>query len=243
MKSKLKKIVLNNTGVIRSVVVVILVFVTIFGFFLLNCSVPTASMDPTIGAGDRVIANRLAYKNKDVSRGDVVIFEYPDNEDILFTKRIIGLPGEVVSIINGSTFVNNEKLEEKYLVNDHTGDYGPFYIPKQGDEVTVKDAEYDENGNLVSGVCYIGKYKVGTVDAVTQYDALGQIQGEAPGFIDKYCYKEDDKYIVAEDTYFCLGDNRDNSHDARFWGNQYVCKKNIVGKMELNLSKGFKRVK
>lgn len=52
-------------------------------------------------AGDRLIGNRLAYRSKSPERGDIVIFRYPDNEEELYVKRVIGLPGETVDIRDG----------------------------------------------------------------------------------------------------------------------------------------------
>ena len=46
--------------------------------------------------GDRLIGNRLAYLKDDPMRGDIIIFKYPDNEEELYVKRIVGLPGETV---------------------------------------------------------------------------------------------------------------------------------------------------
>ena len=86
-------------------------------FIIANSTVPTGSMEPTIMAGDRVFGSRLAYNNADPQRGDIVIFKWPDNESVYFVKRIIGLPGETVDIINGKVYINGSEtpLEENYL--------------------------------------------------------------------------------------------------------------------------------
>ena len=62
-------------------------------FIIVNAKIPSASMEPTIMTGDRLIGNRLAYINDLPQRGDIVIFKYPDNEKEYFIKRVIGLPG------------------------------------------------------------------------------------------------------------------------------------------------------
>ena len=61
-------------------------------FIIVNAKIPSASMEPTIMTGDRLIGNRLAYLNEDPQRGDIVIFLFPDNEKEYFIKRVIGLP-------------------------------------------------------------------------------------------------------------------------------------------------------
>jgi signal peptidase I len=94
--------------------------------------IPSASMEPTLrcarpAAGcdasfsDRVIANRLAYRFHDPHRGDIVVFEAPEqaavqcNEAGTFVKRIIGLPGEVVSERNGVIMIDGSPLDEPYV--------------------------------------------------------------------------------------------------------------------------------
>lgn len=66
--------------------------------------------------GDRVFGNRLAYKTKDPERFDIVIFEYPDDPSQLFVKRVIGLPGETVNIVDGKVYINDseEPLDDSF---------------------------------------------------------------------------------------------------------------------------------
>ena len=77
-------------------------------FLIANSVVPTGSMEPNIMSGSRVFGSRLAYLSSDPERGDVVIFHWPDNEKIYFVKRVIGLPGETVDIIQGQVYINGE---------------------------------------------------------------------------------------------------------------------------------------
>jgi len=81
--------------------------------------IPTESMKPTIVAHDRIIANRVIYRVRDVERGDIIVFE-PTNSatrtcgdtqgDIPFVKRVVGLPGDQVEVKGGATFVNGEEF-------------------------------------------------------------------------------------------------------------------------------------
>jgi signal peptidase I len=94
--------------------------------------IPSASMEPTLrcarpAAGcdasfsDRVIANRLAYRFRDPHRGDIVVFEAPEaaarrcSEGGTFIKRIVGLPGEVLSERDGALYVDGKPLDEPYV--------------------------------------------------------------------------------------------------------------------------------
>ncbi|MCB0975932.1 MAG: signal peptidase I [Acidimicrobiales bacterium] len=79
--------------------------------------IPSSSMATTLETNDRVLVNKLSYRFGDPERGDVVVFERPPGEsgeikDLI--KRIIGLPGEHVSIMNSSVYINGRKLDEPY---------------------------------------------------------------------------------------------------------------------------------
>lgn len=97
---------------------------------IINAKVPTGSMENTIMTGDRLFGNRLAYVFSDPQRGDIVIFHYPDDEKVLYIKRIIGLPGETVEIKNGGVYIDGKLLEERYLNVTTQGEFGPYEVPE-----------------------------------------------------------------------------------------------------------------
>jgi signal peptidase I len=86
-------------------------------FIIANSKVPSGSMENTIMTGDHVIGSRLSYRFSDPERGDIVIFRFPDNEKIYYVKRIIGMPGDTVDIIDGKVYLNGseEPLDEPYI--------------------------------------------------------------------------------------------------------------------------------
>lgn len=86
-------------------------------FIIANSKVPSGSMENTIMTDDRVIGSRLTYRFTDPARGDIAIFRFPDDESIYYVKRIIGLPGDTVDILEGKVYVNGSEtpLEEPYL--------------------------------------------------------------------------------------------------------------------------------
>lgn len=86
-------------------------------FIIANSEVPSGSMENTIMTGDRVIGSRLSYKFADPERGDIAIFRFPDNEKIYYVKRIIGLPGETVDIVEGKVYIDGSDtpLDEPYI--------------------------------------------------------------------------------------------------------------------------------
>ncbi len=101
-------------------------------FVIINARIPSASMENTIMTSDRVFGNRLAYSNSDPERYDIVIFRYPDDESQLFIKRVIGLPGETVEIIDGKVYIDGseEPLDDSFCPETPTGDFGPYVVPE-----------------------------------------------------------------------------------------------------------------
>lgn len=135
-------------------------------FVIINATVPTGSMEHTIEPGDDLFGFRLAYTLSEPKRGDIIIFKFPDDETEKYVKRIIGLPGEKVTITEGKVYINDSvvPLKEDYLKEDWVLATGPF------------------------------------------------------------------EFNVPEDCYFVMGDNRNDSYDARYWNNTYVTKDEIIGK-------------
>jgi len=81
--------------------------------------IPSASMEPTLMVGDRVLVNKVSYDFGDIQRGDVIVFARPENapESIYddFIKRVVGLPGDTLQGIDGRVYVNGVELDESYL--------------------------------------------------------------------------------------------------------------------------------
>lgn len=102
---------------IKIVVSAALIAFVLNTFIIANSEVPSGSMENTIMTGDRVIGSRLSYHFEDPKRGDIAIFRFPDNEKIYYVKRIIGLPGETVDIVDGKVYINGsgEPLDEPYI--------------------------------------------------------------------------------------------------------------------------------
>ena len=161
---------LTPYGIIREIwpyVAAIAAAFLINTFLVVNATVPSGSMENTLKPGDRFFGNRLAYLTSDPERFDIIVFKYPDDESVLYVKRIIGLPGDTVQIVNGKVYVNGSEtpLEDSFIKEPMKGSFGP--------------------------------------------------------------------YVVPEDSYFMLGDNRNNSWDSRKWKNTFVSRDKILGKAGL----------
>lgn len=117
---------------IKMIVFVVVIVFIINNVFLINARIPSESMEKTIMTGDRIFGNRLAYLTKDPERFDIVIFKFPDDESQLFIKRIIGLPGETVTIKDGKVYINDseEPLDDSFVAETPEGDFGPYEVPE-----------------------------------------------------------------------------------------------------------------
>ena len=71
-------------------------------------------MENTLSDGDNLIVDKLTYRFSDPKRYDIIVFPYQYEDNTYFIKRIIGLPGETVQIVDGTIYINGEVLDESY---------------------------------------------------------------------------------------------------------------------------------
>ena len=135
MEEKKKNAELSEVLDYVKVIVFAVVFVLIVNnFILINALVPSESMEKTIMTGDRIFGFRLAYEWNEPERFDIVIFKYPDDPEQkeLYIKRIIGLPGETINIVNGKVYIDGKKtpLDDSFCPETPIGDFGPYTVPE-----------------------------------------------------------------------------------------------------------------
>jgi signal peptidase I len=87
------------------------------------------SMRPTLQDGEYILVNKLAYKTGEPQRGDIIVFIFPINPQEDLIKRVIGLPGETVSVHNGVVSVNGVNLTEPYIASPPAYD-GDWVVPE-----------------------------------------------------------------------------------------------------------------
>lgn len=156
------KIKLLNKGILsimKTTILSFLIAMIVVSSVIINAVIPSGSMENTIMTGDRVIGNRLAYginlqigdkqicrKFSNPKRFDIIIFKYPDDESILYIKRIIGLPGETVEVKNGNVYINNSKepLDDSFTAEKTIGNFGPYTVP-EGSYFVMGDNRNDSN--------------------------------------------------------------------------------------------------
>ncbi len=161
--------------------------------------VPTPSMDTTVRVGDHLLVDKLSYAPAgsisrhflpytDPKRGDVIVFRYPMDIQQNYVKRLIGVPGDHLRIVDKTIYLNGKPLEEPYVQHVFPG-IEPY-----------RDNFPSEPSGPVA-------------DRARQMLAEHVVNGEL---------------VVPPDSYFAMGDNRDNSLDSRYWG--FVPRENIIGK-------------
>jgi signal peptidase I len=89
--------------------------VLIQAFVVKPYMIPSESMATTIVTGQRVLVDRLEYHYRDIHRGDIVVFRHVTPEADVLIKRVVGLPGDTLSIRDGRLYVNGKPLDEPYL--------------------------------------------------------------------------------------------------------------------------------
>ncbi len=111
----------------KSIIIALLLALFIRSFIVQAYKIPSGSMIPTLLVGDYLLVNKLAYGirnpikddfiyfRKLPKRQDVVVFTYPLNKKLDFIKRVIGLPGDTIQIINKKVYVNGKLLKEPYV--------------------------------------------------------------------------------------------------------------------------------
>ena len=102
-------------------VLLALVIALLIGLFVIQpVYVKGTSMLPRLREGERLFVNRFIYNFSKIERGDIVVFYYPKNPQESFIKRVIGLPGDEVTLANGKLYINGKLVPEGYLSSDYT---------------------------------------------------------------------------------------------------------------------------
>ena len=94
-----------------------------------GAEVPTQSMEPTIPAPSYILVNKLQTEFSSLYRGEVVVFHYPDNPSELFVKRIIGMPGDTVTVTDHHIYINGKLFEEPYIHLPNQSGLGTYDVP------------------------------------------------------------------------------------------------------------------
>jgi len=112
---------------LKSIFIALLLALFIRTFFVQAYKIPSGSMIPTLLVGDYLLVNKLSFGIRNPIKDDfiyqwsmpkrqeIVVFTYPEDKNLDFIKRVIGLPGDTVEIVNKQVFVNGRPLKEPYV--------------------------------------------------------------------------------------------------------------------------------
>lgn len=102
----------------------------IIKFVAVLAYVPSGSMLDTIQIDSRLLINKMEYNFKEPERGDIVVFNAPDDtpNDKYLVKRIIALPNETIQSKDGEIYINGELLHENYIKDNIIDDFGPYTL-------------------------------------------------------------------------------------------------------------------
>lgn len=126
----------------ETIVVCVLILVFARGFVFVQSKIPTGSMLETLQIGDYILVNRYLYGapdglasgwlgQRDIERGDVIVFRYPRDPDVDYVKRVVGLPGETIQMVDGQLRIDGVPIEEPYVEPENVDpiDFGPQRVP------------------------------------------------------------------------------------------------------------------
>lgn len=165
--------------------------------------IPTGSMEDTLLIGDHLLVDKLAYAPvgplshyilpyEQPKHGDIIVFRFPGDTSQTFVKRVIGIPGDRIKLVDRTVYRNGVPLYEPYVY--HKFAYDP-----------VRDNFPHE------------------LIPVMNYPKAEELQRD---MLDKHVVNGE--VVVPPDSYFAMGDNRDDSLDSRYWG--FVTRDFIIGK-------------
>ncbi|MEK9671540.1 MAG: signal peptidase I [Rhodospirillaceae bacterium] len=211
----------NNPGgfgeTMRTVVYAVLIALFVRTFAYEPFNIPSESMLPTLLIGDYLFVSKASYGYSrhslplslpvipgrvlfdEPERGDVMVFKLPADNETDFIKRVIGLPGDTIQVVNGILHINGKPVKRERVED---------FVQTDSFGATRRVPMYRET--LPNGkVHYI----------LEESDSY-------PGVDNTPVFK------VPPNTYFAMGDNRDQSNDSRFTNVGYIPKVNLVGRAE-----------
>ncbi|MEP7271441.1 MAG: signal peptidase I [Acidobacteriota bacterium] len=194
--------------------VTVIIALFLMTFIAQAVQVPTGSMQNNIHIGDHLFVNKFVFAQptpilkwllpaREIRRGDIIVFKFPENPTVSYVKRVVGLPGDKVSVRGTRVLVNDQEL------------------PEQRVTVRLLGTEYSSHPEIATEPAPAGaRYRV-------YYDDHDHDLGESDlGSTTSFAIRE--PVIVPPNSYFALGDNRDNSLDSRYWG--FVPRSNVIGR-------------
>ncbi|MFN0085638.1 MAG: signal peptidase I [Blastocatellia bacterium] len=200
----------------EQILVTIIMALFLMTFIAQAVAVPTGSMQNTINIGDHLFVNKFIFGSRtpalgsllptrEIKRGDIIVFKLPSDPKVNYVKRVIGLPGDEVLVKGYRVTVNGKELAEERIA---------VKLDNHRDDPDLPIAKADPKPE---GAWYKIYYDVDRSSGDEEFDIT---QGM------KFGVREPAK--VPENSYFVMGDSRDNSLDSRYWG--FVPRENVFAR-------------
>jgi signal peptidase I len=126
------------------------VILALFGttFIVQAFKIPSQSMEPTLLVGDHLLVNKFVFGGRghwydrvlpyrEIQRGDIIVFKFPYQDHPHYVKRVIGIPGDRIKIVDQQVYRNGKRLNEPYVARDPSAPYDPF-----GDNFPPRNAQF-----------------------------------------------------------------------------------------------------
>ena len=208
---------------VKTMLYAVIIAVAVRTFLFEPFNIPSSSMVPTLLIGDYLFVSKYAYGysrhsfplslapfsgrifGSDPERGDIVVFKYPPDGETDYIKRVIGLPGDRIQVVNGILHINGQPVQRERIED--------YVSPEYFGEAP------DRRGN-----CHPCAQYIETLPNGVKHRILEQGDGET--------YDNTDEKLVPPGHSFMMGDNRDNSADSRATVGM-VPAENLVGRAEI----------
>jgi len=136
-----KKIYSFFIDTLQTILLAASIFLVIYIFLFRPFQVSGESMYPTFKNKEYILTSLISLRFEDPKRGDVIVFKAPTDNEKDFIKRVIGIPGDTVSLKDGFVYVNDSKLDERAYLADTVRTYGGSFL-REGQPVTVPPGSY-----------------------------------------------------------------------------------------------------